>query len=235
MRFTSTLLAASAALLCGTAVSSAADLIIEEVAMVETYDPADWSGLYAGLHIGLGAGQIGDLEEELVQAGAQAIIGIGEDEFGYDLSGLLAGAQVGGMFQTGMFVLGVQGDISWANLKGDYTGVPEGITDEATVKWLASLTGRAGVAYDSVLLYALAGVAFAGATSDYEGDVVDHSFAGYTVGIGAAVQLDESWSMFAEYAYSGFGDEDVYYPEHDESYVYDLDISTFRVGFNYRF
>lgn len=239
MRKVSIVLAATAALMGGTAMVSAADLIIDDgVVAVETYDPADWSGLYAGLHIGLGAGQIGDIEGSDVSIGgaqSAAIIGIGEDEYGYNLSGFLAGAQIGGMFQTGMFVLGIQGDVSWAHLNGDYTGVPDGITDEATIEWLATLTGRAGVAMDNVLLYALAGLALAGGHSDYDGDVVNHSFTGYTVGVGASVKLDDNWSIFAEYAYSGFGEEDVYYPMHDESYVYDLDVSTFKVGFNYRF
>lgn len=239
MRKVSLVLAASVALMGSTAMVSAADLIVEEeVIAVETYDATDWSGLYIGLHLGVGAGQIGEVEDLNVNGvgGGQTlgIIGIGEDEYGYDLSGFFGGAQVGGMFQTGMFVLGIQGDVSWAHLSGDYTDAPPDV-DTATIEWLASLTGRAGVAMDNVLLYALAGLAMAGGHSDYEGDVVDHTFTGYTIGVGAAVQLDDNWSIFAEYAYSGFGDEDVYYPEHDESYVYDLDLSTFKVGFNYRF
>lgn len=239
MRSTSILFAASVALLCGTVISSAADLMIEQAAAVETYDPADWSGLYAGLHIGLGSGVMAEQAAQ-VQAsnGALAALGgLGADESGYEPSGLLAGAQMGGMFQTGMFVLGIQGDVSWANLEGGYIDLssPPADDDVATIGWLGNLTGRAGVAFDQVLVYALAGLSMAGVSIDYQGEVADATFAGYTLGLGAAVHLDDSWSLFAEYAFSSYGEETFDFPVALESYAYDLNVSTFKVGLNYGF
>jgi len=237
MRFTSILFAASAALLCGTAVSSAADLIIEDVAAVETYDAADWSGLYAGLHIGLGSGVMVEQDSGVTPAGVGTLGGLGlaDDEYGYEPSGFLAGAQVGALYQTGMFVLGVQGDVSWTNLEGGYLepGFDESTTDVATIDWIANLTGRAGVAFDQVLLYALAGVSMAGVSIDYEPTNPSNTHMGYTIGIGGAIQIDDSWSVFAEYAYSDYGQE-TYNFDGDE-YDLDLSISTVKVGLNYSF
>lgn len=235
MRFTPILFAASAALLCGTAASSAADLIVEDVVAVETYDAADWSGLYAGLHIGLGTGVMVEDEPNIIpNAGALAALGLGDDEFGYEPSGLLAGAQIGGLFQTGMFVLGLQGDVSWANLTGDYLTPPDP-TDTMDVQWLANLTGRAGVAFDQVLVYGLAGLAMAGVENTWEGETVQASFTGYTVGIGAAIQLDEAWSIFGEYAFSSYGEETFEFADPDDNVSTDLTLSTFKVGLNYSF
>ena len=239
MRFTSILFAASAALLCGTAVSSAADLIIEDVVAVETYDAADWSGLYAGLHIGLGSGVMipgpGDL-----QAGAspQAGLGLADGERGYEPSGMLAGGQIGAMFQTGMFVLGVQGDVSWSNMTGDFidnfgASYPD---DTMNVLWLANVTGRAGVAFDNVLVYALAGLAMAGAEEVYEGETSSAvTFSGYTIGIGGAVQLDDAWSLFAEATYSDFGEETFEFTNPIDTITSDLAVATVKVGLNYSF
>ena len=240
MRFTSILFAASAALLCGTAVSSAADLMIEDVAAVETYDAADWSGLYAGLHIGLGSGVMEAQSEGPAPGvvGQLGGLGLAEGEAGYELSGMLAGVQVGGMFQTGMFVLGIQGDVSWTNLTGDYTNGfdPPYSEDTMNVLWLANLTGRAGVAFDNVLVYALAGFAMASAENDYEGETSNEvMFSGYTIGIGGAVQLDDAWSLFAEATYSKFGEEAFEFSNPGDNITADLAVATVKVGLNYSF
>jgi outer membrane immunogenic protein len=239
MRFTSILFAASAALLCGTAVSSAADLIIEEVAAVETYDAADWSGLYAGLHIGLGSGAMVPSATNIQVGGGQlGGLGLPDGEDGYEPSGLLAGGQIGAMFQTGMFVLGVQGDVSWSNMTGGYINAddPPDSDDTMNVLWLANLTGRAGVAFDNVLVYALAGLAMASAENVYEGESSGAvTFGGYTVGIGGAVQLDDAWSLFAEATYSEFGEEAFEFSDPGDNITSDLAVATFKVGVNYSF
>lgn len=223
------LLASVALIAAAAGAAHAADLVIEEVAVAPV--ATDWSGPYVGAHIGVGGGQIGD------QTSIITLLAVpGEDDRGYDLSGWLAGVQAGGYLQFGSFVLGLQGDVSWSNLSGPWTDDGDEYPgDTATIDWLASLTARGGVAFDNVLLYGLAGLAMAGGSSDYYGDVQDLNFAGITLGVGAALKLDENWSVFAEYAYSTFGDIDVYYPVDDFTATYDLDISTIKVGLNYSF
>lgn len=229
------LLAAATMIVATAGVAHAADLIIEQPPVEVAPAAVDWSGPYVGLHVGFGKGQIGNRSEVEPQLAGFATFAIGEDEAGYDLSGWLAGAQVGGYAQFGSFVLGLQGDVSWSDLNGIYSfnGNPGNPDDTATIDWLASLTARGGVAFDSVLLYGLAGIAMAGGSSDFFGDVQDLNFTGFTVGVGAALKLDDNWSVFGEYAYSGFGDIDVTYEEFTSTY--DLDISTFKVGVNYAF
>ncbi|MBT1159684.1 porin family protein [Aminobacter anthyllidis] len=184
------------------------------------YDGAtDWSGIYAGLHAGFADGA--------AVAGDQFVPGF---EAGFELDGLLAGGQIGALAQFGNFVLGVQGDVSRAGLSGNYDfgfGPFPNISME--VNWLASLTARGGIALDSVLLYGLAGLAMADTTVKWPGGSADPTYTGYTVGAGVAVKLDTKWSVFGEYAYYGLGEQEF------DGDTYDLTLSNFKVGLNYKF
>jgi outer membrane immunogenic protein len=182
-------------------------------------DATDWSGIYAGLHVGFADGA--------ATQGEQWVPGF---EAGFELDGLLAGAQVGALAQFGNFVLGVQGDVSGGGLSGNYDfgfGPFPNISIE--VNWLASLTARGGVAFDSVLLYGLAGLAVADTTIKYPGGSADPTYTGYTVGAGVALKLNANWSVFGEYAYYGLGEQEF------DGDTYDLSLSSGKVGLNYKF
>ena len=70
----------------------------------------DWTGFYVGGHVGYGWA---DKDWR--------------DAFGlvttHSADGFLGGGQAGFNYQINQFVLGVEGDVSWANLKGDSTQV----------------------------------------------------------------------------------------------------------------
>lgn len=188
-------------LLAATAVSSAmaADLIVEEdvaeVAMAAAYD---WNGGYVGAFGGYGWGDT-------------TWDGIGLGQVPFDLTGWIAGVDVGANFQTGSFVLGVEGDVAWTNMGGS-AGCPPGLFECSTdINWLATLRARAGFAADAVLVYATAGVAAADVTSDsppFTPDLAfDSTYFGWTAGAGVEVGVSEQVSLKAEYLYTDLGSQ----------------------------
>ena len=66
----------------------------------------DWTGFYVGGHIGYG----------WADKSWQDLVGFGT--VSHKADGFLGGGQAGFNYQTGMFVLGVEGDVSWADIKG---------------------------------------------------------------------------------------------------------------------
>ena len=66
----------------------------------------DWTGFYVGGHIGYG----------WADKSWQDLVGFGT--VSHKADGFLGGGQVGFNYQTGMFVFGVEGDFSWADIKG---------------------------------------------------------------------------------------------------------------------
>ena len=66
----------------------------------------DWTGFYVGGHIGYG----------WADKSWQDLVGFGT--VSHKADGFLGGGQAGFNYQIGMFVLGVEGDVSWADMKG---------------------------------------------------------------------------------------------------------------------
>ena len=74
-------------------------------------------------------------------------------------TGWLAGGTLGGNYQWGQFVLGIEGDGDWQNLNGStFTNCSHGCTTQSD--WLATVRGRAGYAFDRILIYGTGGGAF---------------------------------------------------------------------------
>ena len=170
---------------------------------------SDWSGIYAGIHAGYGWGRTD----------------IDSDEF--DASGWLAGGQIGFRQQMDVFVLGLQTDLSIANLSVD--------DDFASADWYGSTTIRAGVAAtDSVLIYALGGIAYTGVTAidPFDSAEISNTHVGWTAGLGAEVALTDNISVFGEYAYSALG---------EQTYAFDVptdvsfDTHMVKAGLNFSF
>src|SRR6266496_6512485 len=100
-----------------------------------------WTGCYIGGHIG------GGLARKAVAA-PELAPGI---SFTGNTIGFLGGGQVGCNYQFAPnLVIGIEGDGSAADIKGDATTTVLGITGTAHAKtdWIASLTGRLGWAWD---------------------------------------------------------------------------------------
>ncbi|MDO9061657.1 MAG: outer membrane beta-barrel protein, partial [Bradyrhizobium sp.] len=133
---------------------------------VMTY--VNWTGFYIGAH---GGGAYG--RDHIGFTGYPQVANT-------RTAGLLGGGQIGYNYQLeNRFVLGVEGDASWADIKGgrtcgtdtglDANGIPGGfspffLTCNSRLNWLASATARLGYAWDRSLLYVKGGAAFTNET-----------------------------------------------------------------------
>jgi outer membrane immunogenic protein len=136
-------------------------------------------------------------------------------------------------------VLGVEGDIAWADINGD--GLIDNDDPISTeIDFLATLTGRIGVAWHRALFYVEGGGAWVSEDHTFQDDgfidtVSDDRFGG-VLGVGVEYALTANWSLKAEYNYLFLGsDEFDFEVDGTETIEIDQDLQTFKVGVNYRF
>jgi outer membrane immunogenic protein len=138
------------------------------------------------------------------------------DPFGSP-QGVIGGAHVGYNLQIDQWVVGLEGSVDGTSLSSSAFDPGSGLTVGFRSDIQGSIRGRAGIAFDRVLLYATGGVAFAGITDNYT-DVTgvvtglpgatssfSHTRVGWTVGGGLEYAVTNNWSVRAEYRYSDFG------------------------------
>jgi outer membrane immunogenic protein len=210
------LLTAAAVLVAGTS-AFAADLTVRPMAVkappVVTAVPFNWTGCYIGVEGGYQWGR----SEQIARSGdlaGKTLTG------GYDLSGGIAGGTVGCNYQfSNNIVIGIENDYSWTDKNGSVNELmPFNTKTIASTKekWIDTLRGRVGYAFDRVLVYGTGGVAFAGTDITVNtpgfGTVTDsQSRTGWTAGVGA------EWAVYtgpmgaltvkAEYLHADFGSE----------------------------
>jgi outer membrane immunogenic protein len=204
---------------------------------------ANWTGFYVGGHIGYGWGNkdfsLPDLAGQKFgdcQGNHQECFDfskLSSPALSHKLAGLLGGVQAGFNLQSGAFVYGAEGQLSWTGMKEDslsklgefhFVNCWYDVTKEIDLKahtdvnWVATLAGRIGYAVDRVLIYAKGGVAFA--DQDYSWivtkgskDLATAKFSdtrtGWMVGGGAEWALWHNWSAKLEYNYMDFGTETI--------------------------
>jgi outer membrane immunogenic protein len=155
------------------------------------YNPIyTWTGFYVGIN---GGGGWGRSQWD------------GLDTF--DVSGGLIGGTVGYNWQLGQAVLGAEGDIDWSGIKGTTTVLCPGGC-ETRNKWLATVRGRLGVAFDRFLPYFTGGLAVGDINATLPLPLLpggSSSNAGWTVGAGLEVGLVSNVSLKAEYLYVDLG------------------------------
>lgn len=202
-RFTTYLLVSVAAAGFATA-GMAADLIIEEPVVGVVDVGGNWDGAFIGVFAGAGWGTADHEPTTPVD---------GND---IDLSGWLVGVDAGVNFTVSDgFVLGVVGDIAWADIGGNTTDVTvpgPGAYDEIThnIDWMGSLRARAGFDGGAFMPYLTAGLAFAHAERETFGPddgPFDNTHFGWTVGAGVEVAVSEDLSIDLLYRYSDYGSE----------------------------
>jgi outer membrane immunogenic protein len=128
---------------------------------------------------------------------------------GVNTSGALVGGTAGYNWQMGRAVLGVEGDLDWANIKG--TGSSPGCVAGCTTSdsWLGTVRGRVGYAFGTVMPYVTGGLAVGdirAAAPGFAGTTTTN--AGWTVGGGLEVALPGNWSAKAEYLHVDLGRSD---------------------------
>ncbi len=202
-------LLAGAASLFAISAAQAADIVAPEV--------YDWTGPYAGLQGGYAWGEndvsANNIEEESTEI-LRAVVANGRDG-DMDLDGFVGGLHLGYNWQSDALVLGVEGDIEFADMDGDTDVVDdEGLKIgeiKQEIDWLGSLRLRAGFAADHALFYATGGLAVGGVEltlKDGDGDEFASNSDtnwGWTLGGGVEYAFTDDLSARIEYRYTDLG------------------------------
>jgi outer membrane immunogenic protein len=195
--FSIALAAAAVAALSQTAV--AADLGARTARSAPVMAPvavSSWSGCFVGVN-----GGYATAPTDWTVTGTSIAAG------SHDATGGVVGGQIGCDLQTGNFVIGIEGLMDWADLSGSHNF--GGVHFETDTNWLATVTGRAGIALDRTLLYVRGGAAFI--NNDFAFSALgvrptgDETQTGWTVGVGAEWAFTPGWSARVEYNYMDFG------------------------------
>ena len=171
-----------------------------------------WTGFYVGVNAGYGWNTNDDFIFNDVR------YDLGDD------GGFVGGAQAGYNYQIGSFVVGLEGDIQYADFGGDdrFDFDRDGIADDDfnNSDWFGTVRARAGVAFDRALIYATGGFAFA------------DDATGWTVGGGVEYAFTNNLSAKIEGLYVNLdGNDDDIFPGFDN----ETDFGVVRAGLNFRF
>jgi len=197
----------------------------------------NWTGMYVGANGGYGWGT----QDPLI------LFSNAFDRSSFNINGGMIGGTVGAQIQQGYVVLGLEGDLDWANIKGSgisnpsILGIGKGITLNIATNTSAIMTARlrTGVAMNNLLLYVTGGVAFdkssangtsiAGFACGTAGVFTNCSASSWRPGLAAGLGVEygfaQNWSAKLEYLYIATVGSGVS-TDH---------IDTIRGGINYRF
>jgi outer membrane immunogenic protein len=171
-------------------VASAADMPTKAPA----YAPPvafSWTGFYVGGQVGGGWASSTTTD---VDATASYPAGFVDSAINY--SGVLGGLYGGFNYQINQFVIGIDGDYSWADLTGsgsDTSPINGGHTNYSDkIKWVATLTGRLGYAMNYNWMIFVKG---GGAWADFSGSSATFSAAGVNTSNGTASETRTGWTI----------------------------------------
>jgi|DewCreStandDraft_4_1066084.scaffolds.fasta_scaffold12513_3 outer membrane immunogenic protein len=175
----------------------------------------NWTGAYIGINGG-GAWGRSDFNAPFPSGG-------------FDIDGGLIGATLGFNWQTGQWVLGVEGDLDWTRIRG--SSLCAGLPCSTRNDWLGTVRGRLGYAVDRFMPYVTGGLALGNIDATITGiGTADTTKAGWTVGAGLESALWANWSAKLEYLYVDLGRGDSI-----AGSAADFRAHTVRAGLNYRF
>ncbi len=185
-----------------------------------------WNGLYVGVN---GGGGWGNSEHDF---------SIGTSTGSYNTSGGLVGGTLGANWQTGQFVLGVETDLDWADIKGSALCPNPAFTCSTSDSWLGTTRARLGWAPGSVLFYGTGGVAYGdikAAINAFPG--ASSTQVGWAAGAGVEWKFAPQWSVKAEYLYVDLGSMSCNAPNcsfaSNDSVKFNANIV--RAGLNFKF
>jgi len=162
-----------------------------------------------------------------------AALGTPPSSFSSDTSGVIGGGQLGYNFQYAHWVFGAETDFSWTNAEGSDTQnptllgfLPTSATVSERLDWLGTVRGRIGYASGDLLVYATGGLAYARVKDSFAYNISfiapppfftasgggSDTQTGWTVGGGAELALDKSWSLKAEYLFYDLGSQSIEAP-----------------------
>lgn len=240
--------AAIAALSVGMSVAAkAADLPVAPApaykAPVMVPPAFSWTGFYLGGNLGAGW-QNGTLTDSF-----------GLFNFNSNNNAtFVGGGQVGANYEFGgNWVVGIEGDFDWFannNNSVTFTG-PAGtaFSGSNNGRWLTTLTGRLGYAYDRVLFYGKGGAAWVGsnnltltntATGASASFSNNNTNTGWTAGGGVEWAFTNNWTARVEYDFVGLNNQSLTVPAGfpaagDVITTHNRNVQMVTVGVNYLF
>ena len=168
----------------------------------------DWSGYYVGVFGGYGYGN-----HNLNNANGPA--GFANYTLNYSSQGGLGGVEAGYQVQSGSIVVGVEGDYSWSDIKGNNNfastdALGNASSDQTDLRWSGTLRARGGIAVDRLLLFFTGGWAYGDLrhtnTDTITGiDTFTNNRNGLTAGGGIAYAITNNVIGKIEYRYYDFG------------------------------
>jgi outer membrane immunogenic protein len=182
---------------------------------------ADWRGGYIGINGGYGFGQ-SDWDVPAVTAKPE---------------GFIAGGTLGYNFQAGALLIGLEGDIGVADLKGTIDCPAPAATCESKASWLGTARVRLGfTGLGDWLPYITGGAAFGDITAANSAvSSASDTRLGWTAGAGIEYAMLAHWSLKAEYLYVDLGEFACGAPCGAASDNVGFTASIVRLGLNYRF
>ena len=148
----------------------------------------NWTGFYIGINGGGGFGH-----SQWDSTGS------------FNTSGGLVGGTVGYNYQFGQGVVGIEGDIDWADLNGT-TNFACPLGCKTSDHWLSTVRGRLGYAADRFMPFVTGGAAFGDIRASTPGFAgANTTNAGWTVGAGLEFAIAGNWTAKAEYLYVNLG------------------------------
>jgi outer membrane immunogenic protein len=215
-----------------TAPAIAADIPVKAPVRAPVVAPAfSWTGFYIGVNAGYGWGSNTMNLRPSPDAISQAfwnpafLAGAVPGAYGLKPDGFIGGGQIGYNMQFGTWLLGVEADLQYSNIKDSIAVatagipgfVPASFTASQDLRWLGTARGRIGVTWDALLIYATGGAAFgetnygytlsAPATLDFHTISASTTKFGWTVGGGLEYAFGGNWSVKGEYLYVDLDNE----------------------------
>jgi outer membrane immunogenic protein len=150
----------------------------------------NWTGFYVGINGGGGWGRTN-----------------WDSLGGFDTSGGMVGGTIGYNWQTGPWVLGLEGDIDWADIKGN-TAIAVCARGNCTTQnnWLGTARGRVGYSFDRWMPYITGGAAFGDVEATHPGFTgLTSTQLGWTVGGGVEFAVMNNLTAKVEFLHYDLG------------------------------
>ena len=232
--------------------AAAAELPIEAYPVRPVLVVFRWTGVYAGVHLGGASGYLAETPVPFLMPDGTVIAPLPAS---LTTSGWLAGGQIGANYQVESWVLGIEGQASWANLTGSTGCVANGVgvtvvvgaaNCTAKIDALGTAAARLGIAFDRLLIYGKGGAAW---TNDNYQVLIPTPLRqlvfstnltrwGWMAGLGIEYAFTDNWTAKIEYNYMDLGNYANRFADAFAYIVLDSNtrerVNVVKIGVNYR-